>query len=206
MKENNVIRTTVMGKNPHTVYSVGFHDSDGNLLCVDITEPTLDALAYALGDNFILQSEIEVTITSLESAGRVMFTDEAKLAFARDMALRAITIYDTSSNVNSFYLQKDKKKFGYWLNAETRNHLVTSVTSWSETHDEYTLDLRENNVSFSMPCNTLLQLLSELENYAVACYNVTSAHMLAVNTAEDIESIVNYDIASDYPEKLTFTV
>lgn len=206
MKETNVIRTSVMGKNPHTVYSVSVHDIMGNVLCLGITEPSLDALTAGLGGNFILQPEIEETVANLESAGQTEFTEAEKLSFAKDMVTRAITAYDESPDVNGFVLRAGGKEYDYWLDAETRNHLVTSVTSWSETHDEYTLDMRERNASVSIPCNRLLQMLSELENYAVACYNTTSAHLLAVAGMESVSGAVEYDYTAGYPGKITFKV
>lgn len=204
MKKSNVIRSHIFGNNPHDVYSVEVTDPNGNILCVDITEPTIDALARGLGDNFILQEEIEVTLINLEKAAEMTFSDNEKLSFAKDMVLRAITIYDTSDNVNLFHLKHDGKVIDYWLSAEQRNKLLTGVTSWSATHDDYTFDLRELNISIDIPCNELLEILSKLEVYAVKCQNTTSRHMREVNALASIEEIVNYDYKSGYPPKETF--
>lgn len=206
MKETNVIRTHIYGKTPYDVYSVLLTGSDGNQFNVELGNPTLDVLATALGDSFIQPDEVEDTIENLESAAKTTFATEDKLEFAKDMLGRAITIYDTSDAVNGFYLVKGGMKIHYWLPAVQRNQLVTSVTSWSDSHDDYKLDLREFNTSLPIPCNTLLQMLSRLETYAVECYNVTSKHLSAVSSMEDMESVVSYDYKSGYPAKLEFEV
>lgn len=206
MKETNVIRTHVYGKNPHDVYSVLLTGGDGNPFNVEIDTPTLDMLATALGDSLVRPDEIADTIGNLESAAGTVFAAGDNLEFAKDMLKRAITLYDTLDTVNSFVLKKDGVGMGYWLPAATRNQLVTSVATWADGHDEYTLDLREYGVSVRIPCATLLQMLSKLETYAVECYNVTSKHLAAVSSMEDMEKVVNYDYKSGYPAKLEFEV
>lgn len=131
--------------------------------------------------------------------------EAARLQDAKNEKVRAILAYDVSDNVNSFTLKHGDVSVDYWLTAVRRNQLVTSVTAWGETHDDYTLDLREYNVSIDIPCNTLLAMLSELESYAVACYNATSKHVMEVPRLETIEEVEAYDYTADYPEKKVFT-
>lgn len=131
--------------------------------------------------------------------------EATRLQDAKNEKVRAILAYDVSDNVNSFTLKWNGMSVDYWLPAVRRNQLVTSVTAWGETHDDYILDLREYNVSISIPCNTLLTMLSELESYAVACYNATSKHLLEIPQLETIEAVEAYDYTADYPEKKVFT-
>lgn len=119
---------------------------------------------------------------------------------------RAIMAYDVSDSVNSFTLRHGDASFSYWLAAAKRNQLVTSVTSWGNTHDSYRLDLREYGVYIDMDCNTLLEMLSKLEDYAVGCYNATSANLCAVAKLGSVAEVDAFDVSSGYPEKLVFEV
>ena len=47
-------------------------------------------------------------------------------------------------------------------------------------------------------------MLNALELYALDCYNVTQAHLVAVNNMNFAEQIENYDYAVGYPNKLIF--
>lgn len=202
----NVIKTRVYGRKPHDEYTVAVTGATEGLLVVTIKEPSLDALGKALGDNFVKQGEIKDTIESLQIASGVSFYEHRKLAFAKDMLINAINAYDTSDAVNAFTLTRGGKSLDYWLPAAKRNQLVGSVTTWSESHEKYTLDLREYGKSVEIECNRLLEVLSALEEYAVKCFNTTTSHLNAINQAETIEDVVNYDYTADYPEQLTFEV
>ena len=62
------------------------------------------------------------------------------------------------------------------------------------------------NQSFTLPCDSVIQMLQSLEVYALQCYNVTAQHKANVNILESIEEIKSYDYKTDYPEKLVFNV
>lgn len=195
-----VIKTHVYGIAPYDIYTVSY---DGDKT-VATSEPTLDALASALGEAFIPLGEVESVMDSLATASGSTYSDEDRLEFAKAMAKRAIGAYDTSAAVNAFYLVSGDNRIEYWLPAEKRGQLITSVNIWSETHDNYTLDLREYGTSFSLPCNTLLGMLGKLDSYAVECYNTTSAHQTAILGKLTVAEVVAYDYTAGYPEKLEF--
>lgn len=132
--------------------------------------------------------------------------EAAALETAKQAKSGEINAYDVSDAVNSFTLKHEDAAFDYWLPAVTRNQLVTSVTTWSAKHDTYTLDLREYGTSVDINCAQLLGMLSELENYAVECYNVTSTHLAAVGVLKTVEEVEAYDITADYPAKMVFEV
>lgn len=117
-----------------------------------------------------------------------------------------INAYDVSDSVNSFALTAGGKTISYWLPRETRNSLTASVGVWKEAHDTYRLDLREYNTSIDIPCETLLQMLAQLEQYAISCYNVTSAHLVAVAGLTTVADVEAYDITAGYPERLAFEI
>lgn len=154
--------------------------------------------------------EVEVTryeyeVTEVEGV-KAPYTDKEVLAALKAKRVSEIEAYDVSDKVNAFTLIKDGVKYPYWLPAAKRNQLVGSVTTWSESHEKYTLDLREYGKSVEIECNRLLEVLSALEEYAVKCFNTTTSHLNAINQAETIEGVINYDYTAGYPEQLTFEV
>lgn len=117
---------------------------------------------------------------------------------------REINSYDTSNDVNGFYIKTNGVTVNYWMNAQTRNQLRSSVTIWKAAHDKYTLDLREYNMSVEINCETFLTMLSTLEDYAIACYNQTSVHLSAVAALKTVTDVEAYNYKTGYPDKLTF--
>ena len=95
----------------------------------------------------------------------------------------------------------------YWADKYTRNSLKQSITDYiNNGYSEYRLDIRDANISIIIPCETLIQMLSSLEVYAIQCYNKTTDHIYNVNALTSIDEVVNYDFKSGYPEKLIFTI
>ena len=62
------------------------------------------------------------------------------------------------------------------------------------------------NTKYTIPCTDLIDMLSQLELYALNCYYTTEAHIVAVNELDNIEDVEHYDITLNYPEKLTFNI
>ena len=129
---------------------------------------------------------------------RVSFFDNA-LDVTKEEAIEQITEYDQSEDVNSFTLQGKQM----WLPKETRVGLVNSVTIEKNAGKETTV-LWFGGEKYELPVDTALQMLADLELYALECYNVTAAHKAAVNALESVEDVVAYDYTQGYPEKLNF--
>lgn len=130
--------------------------------------------------------------------------EAVRLKSVKSAKFAEIDDYDVSDNVNNFIIKHGGMQLNYWLPAVTRNQLKNSVGSWANSHDTYKLDLREYGVSLDIPCDSLLAMLQALEDYAVACFNTTSAHMAAVNKLTTVSEVENYDITADYPQQLEF--
>lgn len=126
--------------------------------------------------------------------------EEVSIEALKDEKIREITAYDTSSNVNSFTLDGES----VWLDKDTRVGLMNS-TQIQKAAGQETTTLWFGGKSYTLPCDTAIQMLSALELYALACYNVTAQHKAAVEALQDVESIEAYDYTTDYPEKLVFT-
>ena len=129
---------------------------------------------------------------------RVSFFDNA-LDVIKEEAIEQITEYDQSEDVNSFTLQGKQM----WLPKETRVGLVNSITIEKNAGKETTV-LWFGGERYELPVDTALQMLSDLELYALECYNVTAAHKAAVNALESVEDVVACDYTQGYPEKLNF--
>lgn len=185
-------KTHIYGLRPHDVYTVSVGDETYQL-----TEATLAAMSEEMTGG-AEPCDLEPLMAELEQVRGEAFSAEEKMGFAREMLRRDIVAYDRSEAVNRVTLEG----IDTWLDAETRNHLVTSIATWSETHEDYTLDLRDAGKALTLPCNTLLAWLGQIENYAVACYNTTSAHLRAVEKAESVEELAGYDYKGGYPERV----
>lgn len=119
------------------------------------------------------------------------------LKAAKAEILAEITAYDASSAVNIFTINGKKA----WLDKATRVGLQNSVTILKDSGRDKML-LWVEDVSVETNCDKVLQFLSELEIYAVGCFNATSEHRQAVNELDDIGEVLDYDYKSGYPKVL----
>ena len=131
-------------------------------------------------------------------------TEEERLATAKQYKIEEINNYDCSSEVNECYISYMGQTLSYWANKTERNDLKDALKDCIAIgRNEYRLDLRDLNVSITVSCEQLLQMLSALEVYAIDCYNKTTDHIFNVNAFTTIEEIQNYNYREGYPEKLT---
>lgn len=130
---------------------------------------------------------MEEAITPLEKAKKEM--------------IKKIDEYDSSSEVNSFYLNG----FPVWLDKGTRVGLMNSLTI-EETSGKEQSTLWFNNICIVINCGAAIQMLKAIELYALDCYNKTAEHKVAVNKLTDINEVINYDYTTGYPTKLNLTV
>jgi len=205
----NVIKSRIYGKQPHDIYTVLFNTGKEQVDSVNITVPTLDDLSAALGDSFIPQSEIVQTLADFESESSVSFSDEAKFNFVKEQVKKAINAYDTAEGVgcvNNFYFEYQGQKFPYWFNAYERTALTSEATQWAKKYGKYRIDARKYGVSFEISCNTLLDWLGQLKDYAIRCYNKTTDHLIAVDKCTSMEELTAYNYKAGYPDNLIFSV
>lgn len=107
--------------------------------------------------------------------------------------------YDGSENVNRFYLDE----LPLWLDKATRVGLVNSITIEKNAKRSETC-LWFGNYNIKMNVDAALEALSQLELYALDCYNVTAQHLVQIEKCETIDELRSFDIASGYPEMLQF--
>lgn len=125
----------------------------------------------------------------------------SKLDQAKKEIIRKIDEYDTSVNVNSFKLNG----VDVWLSKDTRVGLMNSISIEKAAGKEESV-LWLNGICITINCDAAVQMLSSLELYALACYNKTAEHKLAVSQLTDVSKVKAYDYTAGYPDKLNITL
>lgn len=124
-----------------------------------------------------------------------------KLQDVKNKILSLQQEYDSSSEVNSFYLNGKKA----WLDKATRVGLVNSL-SMQKANGLIESTLWLDTLSITVNIEQALGLLNALEMYALECYNNTHEHYSEIEKLETIEELVAYDITAGYPDCLNITI
>ena len=127
--------------------------------------------------------------------------DALKLKQAKVDKIAEIAAYDTSSSVNGFVLNG----LLVWLDKATRVGLMNSTTIAKNMGQEKTT-LWLGSYQLEVDCDKAIQLLSELEMYALECFNVTAAHEKAVSELDIIVGVFFFYYLSCFCEKLKMEV
>ena len=161
---------------------------------------TQDAVeAIQLNGNAAELAELEAWRNHAKGIAADILGISATIEGAKDKVLRDIVQYDKSEAVNSF-------EFGgkrMWLDKATRVGLMNSVTI-EKTSGKADTTLWFGGEPYVIEVDKAIAMLSALEIYALACYNVTEQHKARVNELTDIEAVLAYDYTTGYPDKLSF--
>lgn len=122
------------------------------------------------------------------------------LESVRSLSITLLEEYDRSDKVNQFTING----IPLWLDRETRISLRDSIKIEKEVGKTNTVLWFGIN-SLEINCDLALALLSQLELYALECYNRTAQHRTAISNLQSIPEIEQYDFTVGYPEKLNFT-
>ena len=128
-------------------------------------------------------------------------TEAEKLEQAKADKIAEIVDYDTSSSVNGFILNG----MLVWLDKATRVGLMNSTTI-AKSAGKQTTTLWLGGIKLVVDCDKAIQLLSDLEMYALDCFNVTESHKQAVSELTTIEEVEAYDYNAGYPKMLEMSV
>ena len=128
-------------------------------------------------------------------------TKPTELEIEKKKVLKAIDNYDTSIEVNSFFLNG----LQVWLDKATRVGLMNSLNIEKATGKEIST-LWFGNIKLDINTDAAIQMLSSLELYALECYNKTAEHKVNVEGLSSIEDVTNYNYTEGYPEKLNFSI
>lgn len=123
-----------------------------------------------------------------------MMLEQAKLTKTRE-----IKEYNSSSNVDGFYLNGVK----HWLTLDERKAAELSTKAHITLGHE-TTEQCMGGVFYTIPCESLIYMLAELEIYALECLNHAKRQEAEVMAMTDIEAVENYDVTKGYPEMLRF--
>ena len=123
-----------------------------------------------------------------------MMLEQAKLTKTRE-----ITEYNSSENVDGFYLNGVK----HWLTLDERKAAELSTKAHITLGHE-TTEQCMGGVFYTFPCESLIYMLAELEIYALECLNHAKRQEAEVMTITDIEAVEKYDVTKGYPEMLRF--
>jgi hypothetical protein len=119
----------------------------------------------------------------------------------KEVKLKELVDYDTSDNVNDF----DVNGINAWFDKDTRAALSTSIESallLGETKITFVI----NDNEFSIDIQSAKQMLAAVQRYADKCFLITEAHKRAIKGLTEAEEIINYDVTTGYPTKVTFTL
>lgn len=126
-------------------------------------------------------------------------TAEELLERAKEAKKVEIEEYDTSPEVNQFYISDTPM----WLDKETRTGLKLRFEA-EVAMGKNSTTLWADGVQYPLPLSTAVKMLYALEVYASMCYDQTQAHLAAIDAMTTVEEVESYDHTSGYPEKLKF--
>lgn len=146
------------------------------------------------------KEEIDVIVaTSDEFFDSLTVDDDNNIEIHRRNKLREIDVYDTSEYVNGFFYNGVL----LWLDKDTRTGLVNTLNS-AMLVGRNTINIWFNGLYITLQIEEARAMLAALEIYATDCYNVTAQHKVVVNMLDNIEDIDNFDVTTDYPDRLEF--
>lgn len=110
-----------------------------------------------------------------------------------------INSYDTSSEVNTFFLNGE----AIWLDKAMRNSIENTLRN-RLANGSKSASIWYNAKEFYMPIDKALEMIAKVDIYASDCYNVTHRHIANVLKLTTEEDITSYNYQSGYPTKLKF--
>ena len=130
----------------------------------------------------------------------ILVVHEATIEEIRAQKLDELRLFDSSEAVNQFSING---VFG-WLNKNTRIGLMNSISIERETGRSET-SIWLGDTQFILSIEKAINMLQQIELYALACYNVTQRHINSINQLYTKEEIEAYNFKTGYPGKLSFT-
>lgn len=103
--------------------------------------------------------------------------------------------YDASAEIRTFYVNG----VAAWISPNKRNNLKSACESFKK--DGVT------SVPFmglTIPIDTALEMISQIESYAGATTIITDNHIAAIAALTTVEDVLTYDFTTGYPQKLSF--
>lgn len=124
---------------------------------------------------------------------------EASIEEIRSQKLAELRMYDASEEVNHFSINGVPG----WLNKNTRVGLMNSINIEKKVGREVT-NIWLDDTLFVLSIEKAIDMLHQVELYALACYDTTQRHIKTINQLQTKEEIESYDFRTGYPAKLSF--
>ena len=129
----------------------------------------------------------------------IVKTEEELLNEEKTILIDQISQYDSSENVNVFYIGENK----LWFSKYNRLSLKMRFNAELESGKNTTI-LWSDGISFDLSLDRAIYILNEIEIYASSCYDKTQQHIANVKKMENIEDVKSYDYKQGYPDVLRF--
>lgn len=123
------------------------------------------------------------------------------LAAAKKAIVDEISAYDKSSKVNGFVVNGTER----WLESEERRSISYSTKILKDKGEE-NVDIWFGENKVTTTCDKAIKMLDDVEVYAKKTNSVTRQHIVDVMSLGKVEDVLSYDIAADYPDKLTIVL
>ncbi|OKZ79477.1 MAG: hypothetical protein BHW07_04040 [Clostridium sp. CAG_433_25_7] len=117
----------------------------------------------------------------------------------KNQKLESLREYDASKSVNQFSIDN---VFG-WLNKSDRVGLMNSINIEKEAGRSET-SIWIGDTKFVLSIERAIDILQQLELYALACFDTTQRHTKAIQQLETKEEIEAYNYYVGYPGNLSF--
>lgn len=158
---------------------------------------------YLLDNQVMVKAQRQASVADYKAMydGLGVGEDE-QLSLLRRKLSGIILAYDSSSEVNSFYIGGVQT----WIDKATRVGLKLRFEAEKRLGKTETV-LWQNGVQFPLPLTgevTALDMLDGIELYASTCYDTTQMHLAKVESMESVDGVISYDYTSGYPRKLKF--
>ena len=124
---------------------------------------------------------------------------EEVLEKAKNYKIEEILAYDSSDEVNIFYISE----MPIWMDKATRAGLKLRFEAEIANAKSETV-LWYDGHQFPLQLDDAMKMLYAIEIYASVCYDNTQLHLANINKLTTIDEIEEYDYQTGYPEKLRF--
>ena len=117
------------------------------------------------------------------------------LADVKARKIQELKAYDSSENVNGFYVAGNLM----WLSPAVRDNYMNTLQGAQRLGVE-SVTFMGHDISPEMG----IMMLDVINLYAMQCVSITEFHEMTINSFGTEEEVENYDFTTRYPEKLHF--
>lgn len=205
---NKASVTTIEGADGTVQYEVSYDvssESGETQSAVQVSDGTLSSVSSALGNGFIVQSEITDVISGMERATGTTISDDEQLTFAKTMVKRAVSAYAASDDANDFTLEECGIKLTSAFSSDELSTMKAAATELQQSEgDDATFDIElvlpYFNVKITSACSNVLSFLSQLETHGTSVTSAATTHSEAIDALTTVAAVTSYDYSTGWPE------